>query len=740
MKKSTIFTALLLGTALIFSSCGGSGGGSGKIPPEKYFWGHWTRMDTTEKWYINDRSVKIGDELNPITTASDTSLSIEGKTLEKSTKNVIRVTQGSAIYYLFRNGGAQVEFTGALKSNKTGSKSPTRGLGGVGGINVIISNLNNPSDSQTLTTDDDGEFTATETIPGDEYSIKPAGGDSVIVTPRIESEDIGVITITDEQYNFKMTYTSDADYMYAKHNVTENKYNINLNITNVGNLDITAGNYTLSSGSDDLLLEGQLADIIGTIEPGKSKDIVLTVSCGPIAGEYEDKVINIQLTDVSGNRWNDRVTLRFWQRPVYFNMRANSNLVNGVILTPERRAVRFSTDSYTSVKRPFRSTDYMIVFSGASADTESKYSFAVNAEPDSDFSSFVDSTANEPNDTEDQPTKLEAETSIMAFLHKNDIDFYEASIPPSLPEPDNVSATDGAYADRVNISWPEVSGAESYYVYRDTDENGSYYYLVGTSTGTSLNDTNLNAKSHYFYKVKAYSESRGLSAFSPADEGFIIPIKSFNAGKGNSFIIDSFGNYFATGYNGGGQLGDGTPTNKTTFSPIIAIVSSVSAGDGHTMILKADGSLWATGRNDFGQLGDKTNTNRSTPVPVMTGVSYVSAGYAHTMILKADGTLWATGKNDSGQLGDGTTTNRSTPVPVMTGVSSVSAGGGHTMILKTDGSLWAVGRNDSGQLGDGTTEDKSTPVEIKAGGVSGGVSSVSAGGSHTMILKTDGSL
>ncbi len=45
-------------------------------------------------------------------------------------------------------------------------------------------------------------------------------------------------------------------------------------------------------------------------------------------------------------------------------------------------------------------------------------------------------------------------------------------------------------------------------------------------------------------------------------------------------------------------------------------------------------------------------------------------------------------------------------------IRHVAAGGAHTMILKTDGTLWATGRNDYGQLGDGTTTDRSTPVQV----------------------------
>jgi alpha-tubulin suppressor-like RCC1 family protein len=68
-------------------------------------------------------------------------------------------------------------------------------------------------------------------------------------------------------------------------------------------------------------------------------------------------------------------------------------------------------------------------------------------------------------------------------------------------------------------------------------------------------------------------------------------------------------------------------------------------------------------------------------------------------------------------------------------VVKVSIGDSHTMILKSDGTLWATGSNFYGELGDGTTTGRSTPEQIMSG-----VSSVSAGSGFTMILKTDSTL
>jgi len=44
-------------------------------------------------------------------------------------------------------------------------------------------------------------------------------------------------------------------------------------------------------------------------------------------------------------------------------------------------------------------------------------------------------------------------------------------------------------------------------------------------------------------------------------------------------------------------------------------------------------------------------------------------------------------------------------------VKEVSVGGSHTVAIKTDGTLWAWGYNDDGQLGDGTTTDSNIPVK-----------------------------
>ena len=103
-------------------------------------------------------------------------------------------------------------------------------------------------------------------------------------------------------------------------------------------------------------------------------------------------------------------------------------------------------------------------------------------------------------------------------------------------------------------------------------------------------------------------------------------------------------------------------------------------------------------------------------------------------------TLWVWGLNTSGQLGLGVAgLARSVPVQVDMGMnwSSVSAGGSHTMAIKSTGSLWGWGLNTSGRLGLGDATNRSSPVQV---GTDTNWSSVSAGGSHTLAIKTTGSL
>jgi alpha-tubulin suppressor-like RCC1 family protein len=95
------------------------------------------------------------------------------------------------------------------------------------------------------------------------------------------------------------------------------------------------------------------------------------------------------------------------------------------------------------------------------------------------------------------------------------------------------------------------------------------------------------------------------------------------------------------------------------------------------------------------------------------------------------------GSNSHGQLGTGTATGSRVPVQIVaSGVASASAGRSHSLFVKTDGSLWGMGHNKFGQLGTGATTDVPSPVQIFVNGVA----YVSAGGDHSLILKTDGSL
>jgi alpha-tubulin suppressor-like RCC1 family protein len=209
--------------------------------------------------------------------------------------------------------------------------------------------------------------------------------------------------------------------------------------------------------------------------------------------------------------------------------------------------------------------------------------------------------------------------------------------------------------------------------------------------------------------------------------------------------IKTDGTLWLWGRNTSGHLGDNSTTNKSSPVQTVALGTNwkqVSAGYPHTAAIKTDGTLWTWGYNGTGQLGDNTRTNRSSPVQTITfGTNWkqVSCGY-HTAAIKTDGTLWTWGQNTNGQLGNNTANNTSSPVQTVafgTNWKQVVCGY-HTAAIKTDGTLWLWGRNTSGQLGDNSTTNKSSPVQTIAFGTNW--KQVSVGRSHTAAIKTDGTL
>ena len=218
---------------------------------------------------------------------------------------------------------------------------------------------------------------------------------------------------------------------------------------------------------------------------------------------------------------------------------------------------------------------------------------------------------------------------------------------------------------------------------------------------------------------------------------------------GHSVVFSNQSTALTWGNNSYGELGNDTTTGG--FTPVtISLATGVKgavAGGTHTLAVTNDGTAWAWGNNGFGQLGDTTTAARTTPVRVVniTGITAVAGGGQHSLALKSDGTVWSWGYNASGQLGNATATNQSAPVQVnsLTGVTAIAAGGSHSLALKPDGTVWSWGYNGLGQLGNNSTVNSVVPVQVVTDAASTpltGVTAIAAGGSHTVALKSDGTV
>jgi len=430
MKRQILMVKILLfvviASALV--TCSHYEGELHEIPLfDEEFWGEWIRMDTGDTWYFaSNYRIAAGTYY---TTAVN---------MEKQSDNVIKITEGTGPKYFLYASRIRNSTFGASAVNEDGSRSLfARVLNVPKGTTALVEAVKNGMDKQTVEIGDEGELEAENIIAGDDY-IVTIDNYEFVVTPNTDGDNVGTLTLTDG-VNMKTSIVPQSPYTDMMRLYSGESYNLTIKFTNVGNTPSTAMSYWLRSppglkiigntNSPSLLTSGNLK----TFMPGDTQNVNITILCESISEEFEFKDIIIETQDVNGKKWTDSVSLKINREWVTFNVRSD-RAINGVVIVPNGKAYYFQTAAGTGglflakivVPKKYRK-DYLVVFSGASAATETMYSFAVDRVPAANFSDYLIINLNQyrPNGTEGQAAAISYDQEVMAYLLKDEANYYK---------------------------------------------------------------------------------------------------------------------------------------------------------------------------------------------------------------------------------------------------------------------------------------------------------------------------
>lgn len=426
-----MFAFFLLGCSLITSQDSSNPTKTDTITKE--YWGVWIQMDTGDEFYIDGNSIYKSSSSNK--KYSKIQDGISGYSLE----NTFILKNGNKRY--FKKGGVSRDFSikiaGFADSYSRTARAASTGQQGITGRRE---NSNNPSDTETTTSDEDGKTNFTDAVADDPQTITIHDNTSIVVTPEYDGQDMGTIPIVEDgMYGFKTTYTIDGDAQGFCYGNLYKIYTLELNLNNIGSITCATSTYEITCEDPNLnFISGSLDGNFSSIEPKASKTLKFEVYYGCLDEEYVDVPIKISIIDSKYQRtWNDSITLRFHKGLVALkvnsrNFDSNSSAkLNGFFIYPDGRSKRFTVQSgnVSTISIPWSTKDYIIAFSGATASNEMAYSFGFSETATlADLSgtwSIEDIIAYESNNTVADAYKItDLSNSVKAYLSDGDIDFY----------------------------------------------------------------------------------------------------------------------------------------------------------------------------------------------------------------------------------------------------------------------------------------------------------------------------
>ena len=466
--KKRLFYYLIAGFTLFILSCPNptKDEATSKAPVySNVLWGEWIGIETAgwgavpfpSFYFSSDKIIQIAGTSNVgynnyngnLNSVKNTDITAQVVGVEKASENVIflKINRGLDpinTYILYPKRIANSSFKGtivSLDSPKPAIKNQADlnlSRAAIGGIDVIVENLDSALPGKTVITDENGDFTANNTISRDNYRIT-AEGQIVDVTPQVNGDNVGTISIT-SGLNFKVSVTPSNDLLLAG----GTNYSRSIIIKNIGTQTASAVSYQITPEGESTLSSG----ILGTIAPGASKTVNITAKCNSISGEKAFKKYNVVITDpINSKVWSDSFSLLFYKSTMTLTFMSNylqtipnygiRTAMRGVVISPERIGYVFvggteTTSLKNTITLPKISGTYIIAVVWSNYETVYGIDMSIFPTHLSDASfltqaaSFVDTGNYEPNNTEAEAVTIT--TPIISYLHTGDIDYYKVSI------------------------------------------------------------------------------------------------------------------------------------------------------------------------------------------------------------------------------------------------------------------------------------------------------------------------